>query len=58
MWYQQKPLKDQKDKNKEVKEMTLCIKCYTSNNFPNILSSDDFDRTDIDTKFKNIDILK
>ncbi|KAM3141702.1 hypothetical protein pb186bvf_006307 [Paramecium bursaria] len=50
VWYQQKPIKD-------IKELTLCVKCYANNSFPNILSPEDFDRNDIEQKLKNIDIL-
>ncbi|CAD8175936.1 unnamed protein product [Paramecium octaurelia] len=47
VWYQQKPIKD-------IKEIILCIKCYGNNHFPNILCAEDFFRTDIEERLKNI----
>ncbi|EGR31581.1 swi snf and rsc complex subunit ssr2, putative [Ichthyophthirius multifiliis] len=46
VWFQQKQIQE------NYPGMILCVKCYTDNNYPNILSDKDFDKHDIINKLQ------
>ncbi|CAD8142980.1 unnamed protein product [Paramecium pentaurelia] len=50
-------VKEVENKQKNSIKLDLCMKCFSNNNFPNSLTSEDFQLTNLEQKFQQLHIL-